>query len=112
MWPGVSWVNKVMAGQITRRLKPEEEEIERKRAELAALRMTLADRELEIADLRRHLGAFEGRYLRQVGVLYAELDELNARIAELRARQNPSSQAQQQAEEAREHARQTWQDTH
>lgn len=105
-------VIRAMAGQITRRLNPEEEEIERKRAELAALRLTLAERELEIADVRRQLGAFEGRYLRQVGVLYAELDEWNARIAELRARQNPSSEAQQKAEAAREHASQTWQDTH
>ena len=40
------------------------------------------------------------------------MDEWNARIAELRARQNPSSQTEQQAEEARKHASQTWQDTH
>ena len=40
-----------MSGQITRRLKPEEEEILRKREELAAIRATLAERELELVDL-------------------------------------------------------------
>jgi hypothetical protein len=96
-----------MAVEITRRLKPEEEEILRKRAELDAIKATLAERELELADLRSHLAAFEGRYLRQVGVLYAELDEWKARIAEFRAQRNPSGAARRQSEEAREQARQT-----
>ena len=73
-----------MSSQITRRLKPEEEEILRKREELAVIRAALAERELELVDLRRELAAFEGRYLRQVGSLYAELDEWKARIAELK----------------------------
>jgi hypothetical protein len=54
-----------MSGQITRRLKPEEEELLRKREELAAIRATLAERELELIDFRSQLGGFEGRYLRQ-----------------------------------------------
>jgi hypothetical protein len=74
-----------MSGKIVRRLKPEEEEILRKREELAAIRASLAERELELVDLRRQLAAFEGRYLRRVGTLYAELDEWKARIAELHA---------------------------
>ena len=36
-----------MPGRIIRRLKPEEEEILRKREELAAIRATLAERELD-----------------------------------------------------------------
>jgi hypothetical protein len=72
-----------MSGQITRRLKPEETELLRKREELAALRATLAGMELELIDLRSQLAAFEGRYLRQVGTLYAELDEWKAKIWEL-----------------------------
>jgi hypothetical protein len=68
-----------MPGQITRRLKPEEEEILRKREELSAIRATLAERELQLLDLRSQLAAFHGRYLRQVGTLYAELDEWKAR---------------------------------
>jgi len=101
-----------MSGQITRRLKPEEQEILRKREELAAIRATLAERELELVDFRSQLAAFEGRYLRQVGALYAELDDWKARIAELRARFNPSAGATAQAEQAREQARQTYQEAH
>jgi uncharacterized coiled-coil DUF342 family protein len=101
-----------MSSQITRRLKPEEEEILRKREELAVIRAALAERELELVDLRRELAAFEGRYLRQVRSLYAELDEWKARIAELRARLDPSAAANVRAEEAREQARQTYEDAH
>jgi len=98
--------------QITRRLKPEEEELRRKREELAAIRATLAERELELIDFRGQLAAFEGRYLRQVGTLYAELDDWKARIAELQAKADPSSAANARAEEAREQARQTYEDAH
>jgi len=101
-----------MSGQITRRLKPEEEEILRKREELAAIRATLAERELELVDLRSQLAAFEGRYLRQVGTLYAELDEWKARISELHARLDPSGAASARAHEAREQARQAYEDAH
>jgi BMFP domain-containing protein YqiC len=99
-----------MSSQITRRLKPEEQELIRKREELAALRATLAERELELLDFRGHLAAFEGRYLREVGALYAELDELKARIAELQARLHPSVASQAEAKETREQARQTYED--
>jgi hypothetical protein len=101
-----------MSGQIIRRLRPEEEEILRKREELAAIRATLAERELELVDLRSQLAAFEGRYLRQVGTLYAELDEWKARISELLARLDPSAASKAQAEDAREQARQTYADAH
>jgi hypothetical protein len=101
-----------MSGQITRRLKPEEEEILRKREELAAIRVTLAELELELVDLRSQLAAFEGRYLRQVGTLYAELDEWKARISELRAKLDPSAAAKEQAEQAREQARRTDEEAH
>src|ERR1700678_3744083 len=101
-----------MSGQIIRRLKPEEEELLRKREELAAIRATLAERELELLDYRSQLAGFEGRYLRQVGALYAELDEWKARISELRARLYPFPSANGRAEEAREQARQTYEDNH
>jgi predicted nucleic acid-binding Zn-ribbon protein len=101
-----------MSAKITRRLKPEEEEILRKREELAAIRAVLAERELELVDLRSQLAAFEGRYLRQVGTLYAELDEWKARIADLQARLNPSAASKAEAECAREQARQTYEDAH
>jgi len=101
-----------MLGQINRRLKPEEEEMFRKREELAAIRATLAERELELIDLRSQLAAFEGRYLRQVGTLYAELDEWKARISELYARLAPSTGSKAHAEQARGQARQTYEDAH
>ena len=101
-----------MPGQIIPRLRPEEQEILRKREELAAIRATLAERELELVDLRSQLAAFEGRYLRQVGILYAELDDWKARVSELRAKLDPSPAAEAQAEEAREQARQTYEDAH
>jgi hypothetical protein len=101
-----------MASNITRRLRPEEEELARKREELAAIRGALAERELELINFRSELAAFEGRYLRQVGVLYAELDDWKAKIAELQARLHPSPASQKQAEQAREQARQTYQEAH
>jgi hypothetical protein len=82
-------------------LTPEEEELGRKRAELAELRALLADRELELLDFRQTLAEFEARYVRQVGTLYAELDDWEARICELKAERNPSEKANQKAEEAR-----------
>jgi chromosome segregation ATPase len=87
-----------MSGQIIKRLKPEDEELLRKREELASVRATLAELELELVDLRGQLAAFEGRYLRQVGSLYAELDEWKARLAELQARLNPSPASRADAE--------------
>jgi chromosome segregation ATPase len=101
-----------MSGQITRRLKPEEQELLRKREELAWLRANLADRELELADFRRQLAVFEGRYLRQVGGLYAELDEWKARLSELKASINPSPISNSSAHEAREQARRTYEEAH
>jgi chromosome segregation ATPase len=101
-----------MPVQIARQLKPEEREILRKREQLAAIRATLAERELELVDFRRRLGAFEGRYLRQVGALYAELDEWKARISELQARLVPSATAQEEAQQAREQARKAYSEAH
>jgi hypothetical protein len=68
---------------IVRKLTPEDAELFRKRAELAALRNALAEREAHLAHLRARLNSFEGRYIRQVGVLYIQLDEWEHRIAEL-----------------------------
>jgi predicted nucleic acid-binding Zn-ribbon protein len=101
-----------MSVQITRRLKPEEEELLRKREELAAIRAALAELELELVDLRSQLAAFEGRYLRQVGSLYSELDEWKAQILELRAAIYPSATAKNQAQQAREKARHTHEEAH
>jgi hypothetical protein len=101
-----------MAFEIVRKLTPEEEELLRKREELASVRGALAERELELADFRAQLKSFEGRYLRQVGVLYAELDDWEAKIAELEASLRPSATASQQAQETRKRADETHEATH
>ncbi len=93
-----------MKAQIVRRLSPEEEELAQKREDLARLQSELADRELFLTNLRAELAAFEGRYLRQVGILYAELDEWNAKVAELAAKDDGTEQAQTAAAEARAQA--------
>jgi len=88
--------------------KPEEQELERKRGEQAALEGELADRELRSASLRAELGAFERRYLHFVGQRYAELDELKAQIAERLAKEQPENErAQQAARDARARADET-----
>src|SRR6202047_3475330 len=86
-------------------LKPEDQDLVRKRAEQAALEAELAERELRSANLRAELGAFERQYLHFVGSRYAELDELKAGIAERLAKDQPANvRARDAANEARKHA--------
>jgi hypothetical protein len=89
-------------------VKPEEQELARKREEQAALESELAERELRSANLRAELGAFERQYLHHVGLRYAELDEYKAQIAERLAKEQPANErAQQAARDARGHANET-----
>jgi chromosome segregation ATPase len=94
--------------ESNRRLTPEEQELEKKSAELLTLESELAQRELDLATLRAELVAFEARYLSKVGVLYAELDEIEAQIAEVQARLSPKDdRVQQKAAQARAQAQQS-----
>lgn len=87
---------------------PEEEELEHKRIELERLQSELAESELELATLRSELAAFERRYLEIVGSRYAELDRLEAQIAESAARRHPTDPtARQKAESARARAQES-----
>jgi len=80
---------------ICRAQTPEEAELARKRGELAAVREALAARERELDHLRDQLFSFEGRYIRQVGVLYRQLEEWEERIAELLvSRESPEDRAE------------------
>ena len=91
-----------------RRQTPEERELERKRAELTRLEGEVVQRELDLATLQAELRAFEGRYLRVVGVRYAALDEIEAQIAEAQARLNPRDPtAQRGAAQARAEAQES-----
>lgn len=89
-------------------VKPEDQELARKREEQIAVESELADCELRAANLRAELGAFERQYLHFVGSRYAELDELNAEVAEKIAKSQPNNErAQQVAREARARAAST-----
>src|SRR5260370_10788627 len=93
---------------VEKRPTPEGEELSRKQASLADLEAQLADRELELASCRADLVYFEKRYLQTVGRRYALLDELKAKIAEARARQDPNRQdAAEQAHQARAKAQES-----
>jgi len=92
---------------IARLRKPEEEELAAKQAELSQLEDELAERELHLASIRAELAAFEHRYLRTVGVLYAELDEINARIAERTAEKSGTEEASRAAKQSRQRAQES-----
>jgi hypothetical protein len=62
-----------------------EAELLRRRDELRIAQRTLAEREQILHDLRAQIVSFEGRYMRQVGILYKQLDEWEKKRAELHA---------------------------
>jgi hypothetical protein len=78
-----------------------------KREQLSAVRIALAERESELAQFRAQLAAFESRYFRQVGILYAEFDDIEARIAEREVDLYDSDSARHRAEESRQRAQET-----
>jgi hypothetical protein len=96
-----------MPAEIVLQPNPNAAGLAEKRERLAAVRAALAEREADIAQIRAQLKAFERRYLQRVGVLYAELDEIAARITELEVDLYDSDSARRRAQEARERARET-----
>jgi hypothetical protein len=74
-----------MPHSIFREPTPEERELASQRLRLRRLRQALAGREMAIGDLRGTLFSFEGRYIRQVGILYKQLDEWERKRAALHA---------------------------
>jgi DnaJ-domain-containing protein 1 len=64
---------------------PEDEELERKKAELEALESDLVQKELDLATLQGELHSFEREYLQIIGSRYTELERVEAQIAEYMA---------------------------
>ncbi len=81
-----------MTDILASRKRPEEVELDEKKRELAALEAELVERELGLANLHAELAAFQALYVRVVGVLYTELDSIEAEIAEYISRTQPSDE--------------------
>ncbi len=96
-----------MASEIILQPRPNEASLAAKRERLAAVRAALAEREADIAQIRFQMKAFERSYLQRVGVLYAELDEIAARITEREVDLYDSDSARRRAQEARQRSQET-----
>jgi hypothetical protein len=96
-----------MTDEIILQQSPNAAALAEKRQQLVAVRGSLAERETQLAQTRSQLLAFETRYLHRVGILYAELDEIAARITEREVDLYDSDSARRRAQEARERAQQT-----
>jgi hypothetical protein len=85
---------------------PEELELARLDSEQSALAEQLAEAELVLESARTELARFRTRYYQQIGRLYAELDQVEADIAAVRAGQHPDDvEVQKEAEAAAVQAR-------
>jgi len=96
-----------MSAEIVLLPGPNAADLAEKRERLGAVRAALSEREADIAQMRSQLKVFEVRYLQRVGVLYAELDELAARITEREVAVYDSEAARRRAQQARERAQET-----
>jgi hypothetical protein len=74
-------------GALELRPGPEIEELFRRRAELAAVHVELAERELALTAFKAELASFETQYRRALGARYARLDQLTEWLDARRARQ-------------------------
>jgi len=83
---------------LTKQMTPEEIELEKKRAELIIMEEELALQEMDLTTLQVSLEDLRRRYLRIVGIKLAQLDGIEAQIAEILARLEPKN------EEARKEA--------
>jgi hypothetical protein len=84
---------------------PEEIELEKKLDELVSIESELAEGELDLITLLSELQILEKRYLSIVGARYAELDEIEAQIAEILAARNlQDNSARESAANARTRA--------
>ncbi len=63
-------------------LKPEQKELAKRQSELATLDAELARRELDLVTLQSELHSFERYYHQVIGMRFAEVDHIEAQIAE------------------------------
>lgn len=94
-----------MSNSVIPTKKPEDEELERKLAELESLQLKLVHKELELSTLQAELHSFELQYLKIVGVKIAKLDDIIAQIAEVFAKiQGNDEVASNEAKQSRAQA--------
>ncbi len=87
---------------------PEEQELARLEGEQAALEEEVTSAELALETAKTEIAQFQRRYYETVGRLYAQLDELDAKIANEIAGKSPDdAEAQAEAQAAAERARQS-----
>lgn len=85
---------------------PEEQELIRLEGEQAELEDQVASAELALETSKAEIARFQHRYYKSVGRLYAQLDELDAKLARRNAEQSPdNTAAQTHAQAAQEQAR-------
>lgn len=85
---------------------PEEQELTRLEGEQAALEEQVTSAELALETAKTETAQFQRRYYQTVGRLYAQLDELDAQIANVHVAQSPDDvAAQAHAKAAQEQAR-------
>jgi hypothetical protein len=72
-----------------------ENDSRRREEEFEALSRELTEKEFELATLENELSAFERRYARTVGILFAELDNLEKEIAKELYRLHPDEEYEQ-----------------
>jgi hypothetical protein len=85
---------------------PEEQELARLESEQGQLEESVTSAELQLETTKVELARFQHHYYQTVGRLYAELDEIEARIAGKLADASPEDEsAQERAEAAQEKAR-------
>lgn len=78
-----------MDTDIIKHRQPDEDMLRSKRDELDRLSELLAEKEMELAELRLEFSRFERTYYFTIGIKYVELDQLKARLAEIKARRQP-----------------------
>lgn len=103
--------NSTLMNKLVKTASPEEEELRRKKEELAALEDLLADLELEVATLLVDIQGFLDNVASAVAPELLERDLLRAKLAEARLAQDLcNEELMNQADAAREEAQQTQQE--